>query len=102
MKDIKFEESYIDSDGELTLYFSAPKEKLNILFPGKQFPDAISMEISIEIDEEGEALVSVSPVNSDNSDYDWTDIDLPNDEIEELYGIAGESYTSWAQEHGLA
>ena len=102
MKDIKFEESHIDGDGELTLYFTAPKEKLNTLFPYKQFPDAISMEISVEIDEEGEVLVSVSPVNGDNSDYDWTDIDLPNDEIEELYEIAGDNYTSWAQEHGLA
>ena len=102
MKDIKFEESYVDSDGELTIYFSAPKEKLNTLFPDKQFPNAISMEISIEINEEGEALVSVSPVNSDNSDYDWTDIDLPDDEIEELIEIAGDNYTSWAQEHGLA
>ena len=48
-KRIKFDERY-DSEayGTTTLYFVAPKELLKKYIPVNDYPDAVSMEISIE------------------------------------------------------
>lgn len=93
-KRIIFEEKY-DSEtyGTRTLYFIAPKEMLN----GK-YPEAESMEISVEFPinhiEPAYADVMFSPTeydaeNNSYTDYDWFDVDLPYDEIEELIKLAG-------------
>ena len=58
-------------------------------------PEAISMEISIEFPTEhieaNYADVCVSPTREDENgteDYDWYDVDIPYDEIEELIKLA--------------
>ena len=94
---IKFDERYDSEDyGTTTLYFIAPKEMLKEFIPMKSYPDAISMEISIEFPTEhieaNYADVCVSPTREDENgteDYDWYDVDIPYDEIEELIKLAG-------------
>ncbi len=89
-KDIKFDER-VDSTayGTTTLYFKAPKKYLH----GK-YPEASSCEISVEFPfgkaEAAQASVEFSPTMSDDAgdtDYEWFDVDLPYDEIEELIDI---------------
>lgn len=92
---IEFEEKYESADyGTTTLYFKAPKELFNGLRIGN-FPDAVSMEISVEFPsnhiEAAYADVCVSPTNAEGSDYDWTDIDLPYEEINALIDLANKS-----------
>lgn len=98
-KRIEFDECYDDGEGTTTLYFIAPKELLQVTMI-KNYPEAVSMEISIELPtnnmEARYADVSVSPtryVEEDDSyeDYDWYDISLPYDEIEELIDLARNS-----------
>lgn len=85
---IVFDERY-DSDAyqTVTLYFICPKEFLRV-FLGKEFPDAVSAELSIEMPgsdlEAKYATVCISPTNADGEDYDWYDISLPLDEVELL------------------
>lgn len=95
-KRIEFEERYDDGEGTTTLYFIAPKEMLKTTMI-KDYPEAVAMEISIELPtnnmEARYAGVSVSPtryVEEDDGyeDYDWYDIYLPYDEIEELIDLA--------------
>ena len=91
-KRIKFEERFDnDTYNTTTLYFIAPKEMLKTMMV-KDYPEAISMEISIEfpIDciEARYADVCVSPTNEEGEDYDWYDIDLPYNEIEALIELA--------------
>lgn len=95
-KRIKFDERYDSEDyGTTTLYFIAPKEMLKEFIPTNDYPEAISMEISIEfpIDhiESNYADVCVSPTRENEDgieEYDWYDIDIPYDEIEELIKLA--------------
>jgi len=96
MNDIKFDERY-DSEyiGETTLYFIAPKEMLDNFFPKGTYPDAVNAEISIEVPtnsiEAKNANVSISPIGRTEDgyeDYDWTDINIPYEEIENLFAIA--------------
>ena len=97
MENIRFDERYDDEyHGETTLYFIAPKEMLDNFFPKGKYPDAISMEISIEVPtnniEAENALVSISPTKKTEDgygDYDWTDVDIPLEEIEALLRKAG-------------
>ena len=93
---IKFDERY-DSEvyGTTTLYFIAPKEMLKTFIPTNDYPDAISMEISIEFPtnhvEANYANVCVSPTREDENgteDYDWHDANIPHDEIEGLIKLA--------------
>jgi hypothetical protein len=96
---IKFDERYDSEEYETTtLYFIAPKEMLKNMMI-KEYPEAISMEISIEFPmghiEPRYADVCISPtmhIVEDGIDcyeeYDWYDIDLPYDEIEELIRLA--------------
>lgn len=93
---IKFDESYISEEyGTITLYFTAPKEMLN----GK-YPEAESMEISVECPREyieaRYSMVMFSPTKYDEeeecyTDYDWFEVSLPFEKVEELIKIAEES-----------
>ena len=93
---IKFDERYDSEDyGTTTLYFIAPKEMLKKYIPTSDYPDAISMEISIEFPtnhvEANYANVYVSPTREDENgteDYDWHDANITHDEIEGLIKLA--------------
>lgn len=95
-KRIMFDERYDSEEYETTtLYFTAPKELLKVFLPKNDYPEAISMEISIEFSTEhidsAYANVCVSPtreVEHGTEDYDWYDIDLPYDEIGEIIELA--------------
>lgn len=92
-KRIKFDESYINEDeGTITLYFIAPKDLFDNIDK-----EAESVEISIECPKEyisaKYANVEYSPTkydgeNDEYTDYDWRDITLPYEEIEELIKLA--------------
>ena len=87
---IYFEESYECPEANIvTLYFIAPVDMLD----GK-YPDAKSMEISIEFPagkpEARYAEVMFSPTK-DGEDYDWFDVNIPLDEIEALIELAERS-----------
>lgn len=96
MEDIRFDERYDDVyNEETTLYFIVPKEMLDNFFPKGKYPDAVSMEIAIEVPtnniEARNAGVSVSPTRKTEDgyeDYDWTDVDISYEEIETLFVIA--------------
>ena len=93
-KRIIFDERY--DDGETTtLYFIAPKEMLY-----DKYPEAEHAEISIELPtncmEARYANVDISPTKYFKEedcyiDYDWYEITLPYDEIEELIALAERS-----------
>ena len=95
-KRIKFDERYDSKEyGTTTLYFIAPKEMLKNFIPKNDYPEAISMEISIEFPtehiESNYAYVCVSPTKEDENgtvDYDWCDADISYDEIEELIKLS--------------
>ena len=68
---------------------------LKKFIPTNDYPEAFSMEISIEFPTEhieaNYADVCVSPTREDENgteDYDWYDVDIPYDEIEELIKLA--------------
>ena len=87
---IYFEESYECPESiPPTLYFIAPVDMLD----GK-YPEAESMEISVEFPtanpEARYAEVMFSPTK-DGEDYDWFDVLIPLDEIEELMALAERS-----------
>ena len=93
---IKFDERHDSEDyGTTTLYFIAPKEMLKEFIPTKYYPDSISMEISIEFPtnhiEANYANVCISPTREDENgteDYEWHDVNIPNEEIEGLIKLA--------------
>ena len=89
---IKYDEAYIDDEEEtVTFYYVAPKE-----FLLGDYPEAVSAEISVEFPtnhiEARYADVSISPIKVESdgglSYYDWYDISLPYEEIEELISLA--------------
>lgn len=86
---VRFDEEYLTK----TLYFTAPKELFSI---ASEYPEVTNMKVSIEfpIDhiEPEYANVSISPKwehGSLRDCYDWQDIELPYDEIEEFIKLAG-------------
>lgn len=86
MTGVQFTERYDSKEyGTTTLYFDAPKE----LLPN-QYDDAEYAEIAIEcptdLIEACSAGVGISPVN-DGSSYDWCDIDLQYEEIDDLIDL---------------
>ena len=95
-KRIKFDERYDSEEYETTtLYFIAPKEMLKRFIPTNDYPEAVSMEISIEFPTEhieaNYADVCVSPTRQYEDameDYDWHDVSLPYDEIEEFIKLS--------------
>ena len=79
---IEFEESYIDTDGNIVLYFIAPKELVS-----DKFPEAEHSTISIiyhaydkDLDN---CFTEISPT-TDGLDYEWSLIDLEKDDIRQL------------------
>jgi len=94
-KRIKFDERYDDEEYETTtLYFTAPKEML-YEFNIPEYPDAVSMEISIEFPTNhieaayGECCISPTvEIDGGTSEIDWWDVNIPYDEIEELIELA--------------
>jgi len=94
-KRIKFDDCY-QSDGITSLYFVAPKEMLKTFIPNNDYPEAVSMEISLEFPmqenlESKYASICVSPTRQyedTTEEYDWYDVDLPYDEVEELIALA--------------
>lgn len=91
-KKVTLEDWYKNDEYEtMTLYFEAPKEWLNGLYP-----DAVSAEISVEYPlkypEASEATVMISPTRDlgedGYEDYDWNDLELPLPDIEALIGMA--------------
>lgn len=95
--DIEADESYYSPEFEtMTYYFTADKSLINELFPDK-YPEAVSTEISVEIPvssyEARNASVMVSPTEEYNDsllDSDWSDYNLPYEEIEKLLDLAKE------------
>ena len=93
-KRIEFDESYIDeAEGTITLYFIVPKD----LFPEID-EEAEHAEISIECPignlSANHSQVQWSPTKWDGygyTDYDWTDISMPYEEIEAFIKLAEES-----------
>lgn len=87
---IQFEERY---DSEVykttTLYFMSEKSLLDEILPGK-YPEAESMEISVEFPtdkpEAHMASVMISPTK-DGEDYDWTSWNILNEKIEGLIDL---------------
>lgn len=96
MTEIRFEEKYVDEENETTtLYFIAPKEMLKDYIPKKDFPEAVSMEISIEFPTEhidaNYGYVCVSPtreIEGGSEDYDWHDVQISLSEILQLIALA--------------
>ena len=87
---IYFEESSECPEANTTiLYFIAPADML-----GGKYPEAESMEISVEFPtaypEARNAAVMFSPTK-DGEDYDWFSVSMPLDEIEELMRLAERS-----------
>ena len=91
---IEFEERYDSNDGFTRFYFKAPKEMLT-----KDYPEALSAEISIEVPTKNimvdNAVISISPTKYDEVkegfiDYDWVDISMSVEDTANLlkYGIA--------------
>ena len=93
---IKFDERYDSEEyGTTTLYFIASKEMLKRFILTNDYPEAMSMEISIEFPtdhiETNYADVCVSPTRENENgteDYDWNYVDIPYDEIDELIKLA--------------
>lgn len=91
---IAFDEQYDNEEyGTTTLYFEAPTQVLQLL--STEFPDAILAEISVEYplnkQEANLASVMVSPTDEDGSDYDWNELLLFPEDIEELFRIANDA-----------
>lgn len=98
-KRIEFDERWNRKDGTCVLWFTAPKELLEIFFSNK-YPEAEDAEISLEFPTQnlvaGDAIVEISPTKYDEDeesyvDYDWNEIDVPLDEIKALIKLAKES-----------
>lgn len=84
---VEFEEMVINRImGETTLYFVAPKEMLDTLYP-LDYPEADSAELSLEFPigrvNVDNAVCSLSPTLC-GEDYDWNDIELSRKTIKKL------------------
>lgn len=89
----KYEDRYDSREyGTTTLYFTGPASLLS----GK-YPEAESATISVEFPKEhmepGFATVMISPCKyfeeaDGYEDYDWTDLDLPYEDIDRLFSLA--------------
>lgn len=99
IKKVKYDESYESDYYEtVTHYFIAPVELLDVWLR-KNYEDAVSAEISIEVllncQEVSEACVSISPTRDEGgclTDYDWTNIQVAPEEAEYLLNIAKKEY----------
>ena len=95
-KRITFEERYDSKEyGTTTLYFIAPKDILDGKYPEAEYAE-ISVEFPMNNPEARYATVEFSPTryieeDESYSDYDWYEVDVPYEEIEELIKLAMES-----------
>lgn len=91
IQNAEFDEKY-DSNAyqTTTLYFTASKKLLEFL--PKEYPDAVSAEISVEFPSENPeanaSYVTISPTNDMGEDFDWSDFNIPLEYIEILLEIA--------------
>ena len=98
---IEFIDIYVGEDWETTtLYFSAPKEMLDGVYPEAEFM-TISVEFPTDYPEASEASVEYSPTKHDDEDdsytyYDWFDIDMSYEDIEKLLDM----YRKWLDKKG--
>ena len=95
-KRVKFEEEYKTIFGTLELYFVGDTSLLKDLI-GDKYPEADGMTLCIEVPADkivdAETSVRVSPFKADEDvteDYDWNDINLPEDEINALLRLRTE------------
>lgn len=89
---VEFEEKHEnDVYGTTTLYFIAPKEWLEDLFPEADYTE-ISVEYPIDRPEAIYATIMMSPTqvgkDGDFEDYDWFDIVMLPSEVEQLMELA--------------
>ena len=99
-KRIEFDEAWNKEDNETVLYFTAPKEML-----WSDYPEAVSMEISVEFPtdhaEATYATIECSPtryVEEDDGyeDYDWCELNLSDEDVNELIALARKA--GWSEE----
>ena len=102
-KRVQFEEiSMSHEDKTITGFFNIEKSLLEEMFPN-QYADAIAGKLSVDISMEQsmcisdncDAICSISPVeyNANNNEYDcynWFDVYLPQYEVKELINIIKE------------
>lgn len=107
-----FDDIYIsDEYHTTTMYFKAPKEILKALL-GEEYPDenAVSAEISIEMPsahlDSRYAYIAVSPTVCEKCDgevsyvdIDWTDVELPYDEVDHLISLGLQNTCTWKYEN---
>jgi len=91
IQNAEFDEKYdFNAYQTTTLYFTASKKLLAFL--PKEYPDAISSEISVEFPSENPEAnashVMLSPTNDMGEDYDWCEFNIPLECIETLLEIA--------------
>jgi len=101
-KRIEFDEAWNKDDGETVLYFIAPKE---IFYD--DYPEAVSMEISLEFPtkhaEASYVTAECSPTrhieeNDSYEEYDWRELNISNEDINELIALARKAGWSEQQE----
>lgn len=92
---VRFEEM-VDSHSITTLFFDAPLPVLQQLLQFREYPDAVSADLSIHFPTDtpspSECICRISPVcemPDGWESYDWTDIVLTDEEIEFLFNLAG-------------
>lgn len=99
-KRIEFDEAWNKEDNETVLYFTAPIEML-----WGDYPDAVSMEISVEFPtdhaEAAYANVEISPTRYDEEndcyeDYDWSELSLSDADVNALIELARKE--GWSEE----
>lgn len=102
-KRVQFEEISVSQEDKTIIgFFTIDKSLLEEMYPN-QYPEAISGKLSVEIPIEQSmcmstnynAICSISPVeyNTNNNEYDcynWFDVYLPQNEVEELINIIKE------------
>lgn len=94
--ELELEEQYYNrEENTITLYFTAPSSILDNFFAKGSYPDAISAELSVSIGDHpylSEPVVCISPTRNTmggTEDYDWSEISLPDNELDEILNLAG-------------
>ena len=92
---VRFNER-VDNHSITTLFFDAPLSVLQQLLQFREYPDAVSADLSIHFPTDtpspSECICRISPVcemPDGWESYDWTDIILNDEEIELLFDLAG-------------
>ena len=94
-KRIKFHESYIEEEyNTITFYFIAPKDLFDNIDKETDYVE-LSVECPREYISSSYSTVEYSPVEYNKKNqtyipYDWRDIELPYEEIDELIKLAEE------------